>query len=189
MTTLPKFPLQYGKEENLIRVIAAYAAKRAGEIGAENVFNFSIGNPNVPAPARLTEALHEILNTVPAAQLHSYSPAAGLPWVRKAVADDLNARYGTDYAADDLYLTAGASGALAMAFYGLLFEGDEVIVFAPYYPEYIVYAESFGGKVVTIPCREEDFQLDPETLRAALTEKTKIVLLIRKITMPLRKSI
>ena len=61
MTTLPKFPLQYGKEENLIRVIAAYAAKRAGQIGAENVFNFSIGNPNVPAPARLTEALHEIL--------------------------------------------------------------------------------------------------------------------------------
>ena len=175
MTTLPKFPLQYGKEENLIRVIAAYAAKRAGEIGAENVFNFSIGNPNVPAPARLTEALHEILNTVPAAQLHSYSPAAGLPWVRKAVADDLNARYGTDYAADDLYLTAGASGALAMAFHGLLFEGDEVIVFAPYYPEYIVYAESFGAKVVTIPCREEDFQIDPETLRAALTEKTKIV--------------
>ena len=81
MTTLPKFPLQYGREENLIRVIAAYAAKRAGQIGAENVFNFSIGNPNVPAPARLTEALHEILNTVPAAQLHSYSPAAGLPWV------------------------------------------------------------------------------------------------------------
>ena len=175
MTTLPKFPLQYGKEENLIRVIAAYAAKRAGQIGAENVFNFSIGNPNVPAPARLTEALHEILNTVPAAQLHSYSPAAGLPWVRKAVADDLNARYDTDYAADDLYLTAGASGALAMAFHGLLFEGDEVIVFAPYYPEYIVYAESFGGKVVTIPCREEDFQIDPETLRAALTERTKIV--------------
>ena len=175
MTTLPKFPLQYGKEENLIRVIAAYAAKRAGQIGAENVFNFSIGNPNVPAPARLTEALHEILHTVPAAQLHSYSPAAGLPWVRKAVADDLNARYGTDDAADDLYLTAGASGALAMAFHGLLFEGDEVIVFAPYYPEYIVYAESFGAKVVTIPCREEDFQIDPETLRAALTEKTKIV--------------
>ena len=175
MTTLPKFPLLYGKEENLIRVIAAYAAKRAGEIGAENVFNFSIGNPNVPAPAVLTEKLHEILSTVPAAELHAYSPAAGLPWVRKAVADDLNAHYGTNYSADDLYLTAGASGALAMAFHGLLFEGDEVIVFAPYYPEYTVYAESFGAKVVTIRCREEDFQIDPAALKAALTEKTKIV--------------
>ena len=175
MTSLPKFPLQYGKEENLIRGIAAYAAKRAGEIGAENVFNFSIGNPNVPAPAVLTEKLHEILNTVPSSQLHGYTPAPGLPWVRVAVADDLNARYGTDYTADDLYLTPGASGALAMAFHGLLFEGDEVIIFAPYYPEYTVYAESFGGKIVTIRCREEDFQIDPEALRGAITERTKIV--------------
>ena len=175
MTKLPSDALQFGKEENLIRAIAGYAARRADEIGPENVFNFSIGNPNVPAPAALTEALRQILDTVPAAQLHAYSPAPGLQWVRKAVADDLNRRYGTDYTADDLYLTAGASGALAMAFKGLLLEGDEVIVFAPYYPEYTVYAECFGGKCVVVPCREADFQIEPEALAAAVTAKTKIV--------------
>ena len=127
------------------------------------------------APARSARRTSSTSASATRTCLPRYSPAAGLPWVRKAVADDLNARYGTDYAADDLYLTAGASGALAMAFHGLLFEGDEVIVFAPYYPEYQVYAESFGGRVVTIPCREEDFQIDPESLRAALTERTKIV--------------
>ena len=175
MTILPPDALQFGKEENLIRVIAGYAAQRAEEIGAENVFNFSIGSPNVPAPASLTEKLRELLDSVPAAQLHAYTPAAGLPRVRSAVADDLNARYGTSYTAEDLYLTPGASGALAMAFKGLLLEGDEVIVFAPYYPEYAVYAECFGGKVVTIRCREEDFQIEPEALRSAITERTKIV--------------
>ena len=175
MTTLPQNPLKFGKEENLIRAIAGYAAQRAAEIGAENVFNFSIGNPNVPAPAVLTQRLKELIETVPPAQLHAYSPAAGLPWVRRAVAEDLNRRYGTDYSEHDLYLTAGASGALTMAFKGLLLEGDEVVLFAPYYPEYAVYTESFGGKVVTLRCRETDFQIQPEALRDAITEKTKIV--------------
>ena len=175
MTTLPQNPLKFGKEENLIRAIAGYAAQRAAEIGAENVFNFSIGNPNVPAPAVLTQRLKELIETVPPAQLHAYSPAAGLPWVRRAVAEDLNRRYGTDYSEHDLYLTAGASVALTMAFKGLLLEGDEVVLFAPYYPEYAVYTESFGGKVVTLRCRETDFQIQPEALRDAITEKTKIV--------------
>ena len=175
MTKLPQDSLQFGKEENIIRIIAAYAAKRAGEIGAENVFNFSIGSPNVPAPPVVREALTDILATVPPAQLHAYSPAAGFPWVRQAVADDLNRRYGTAYGADDLYLTAGSSFALSMAFKGLLLEGDEVILLAPYYPEYTVYATCFGGKLVTVNCREEDFQIDLDALKAAITEKTKIL--------------
>ena len=177
MTKLPQDALQFGKEENIIRVIAAYAGKRADEIGAENVFNFSIGSPNVPAPPIVAEKLKEILEIVPPAKLHAYTPAPGLPWVRQAVADDLNRRYGTSYGADDLYLTAGSSLALSMAFKGLLLEGDEVILLAPYYPEYTVYAACFGGKLVTVNCREEDFQIDLEALRAAITEKTKIVVI------------
>lgn len=171
----PQDALQCGKEQNLIRVISEYAAKRAAEIGAENVFNFSIGNPNVPAPEIVTETLMEILSTVPPAQLHSYTPAPGLPWVREAVAEDLNRRYGTDYTAGNLYLTAGASAALAIVMKAILLPGDEVILFAPYYPEYVIYGESFGGKMVTVGLRDGDFQIDLEALEAAITEKTKIV--------------
>lgn len=175
MTILSNDALRFGAEPNVIRDIAGYAAERAAEIGKENVFNFSIGNPNVPAPKALTEKLKELLETIPPEELHAYSPAPGYAWVRKAVADDLNRRYGTDYSENDLYLTAGASGALAMAFKGLLRPGDEAILFAPYYPEYKVYIEAFGGKPVILKCREEDFQIDPAALRAALTERTKIV--------------
>lgn len=171
----PQDALQCGKEQNPIRVISEYAAKRAQEIGAENVFNFSIGNPNVPAPDIVNQTLIETLQTVPAAQLHSYTPAPGLPWVRDAVAQDLNRRYGTEYSADDLYLTAGASGALAIVMKAILLPGDEVILFAPYYPEYAVYGESFGGKMVTVALRDGDFQIDLAALEAAITAKTKMV--------------
>ena len=167
--------LQCGKEQNPIRLISEYAAKRAQEIGAENVFNFSIGNPNVPAPDIVRETLLETLQTVPAAQLHSYTPAPGLPWVRYAVADDLNRRYGTDYTAGDLYLTAGASAALAIVMKAVLLPGDEFILFTPYYPEYKVYGEAFGGKMVTAGLRCGDFQIDLAALECAITEKTKLV--------------
>ena len=175
MIFLQSEALRFGAEPNVIRDIAGFAAGRAAEIGKENVFNFSIGNPNVPAPKALTEKLKELLETIPPEELHAYSPAPGYGWVRKAVAEDLNRRYGTDYGENDLYLTAGASGALTMAFKGLLQPGDEVILFAPYYPEYKVYIEAFGGKPVILKCREADFQIDPAALLAALTERTKIV--------------
>ena len=175
MTFLQSEALRFGAEPNVIRDIAGFAAGRAAEIGKENVFNFSIVNPNVPAPKALTEKLKELLETIPPEELHAYSPAPGYGWVRKAVAEDLNRRYGTDYGENDLYLTAGASGALTMAFKGLLQPGDEVILFAPYYPEYKVYIEAFGGKPVILKCREADFQIDPAALLAALTERTKIV--------------
>lgn len=173
----PQDALQCGKEQNLIRVISEYAAKRAQEIGAENVFNFSIGNPNVPAPEIVTETLTEVLNTVPAAELHSYTPAPGLPWVREAVAEDLNRRYSTDYSAGDLYLTAGASAALAIVMKAVLLPGDEVIQFAPYYPEYAIYAAGFGGKVVTVGLRAGDFQIDLEALEAAVNPNTRILVI------------
>ena len=172
---LPQDALQCGKEQNLIRVISEYAAKRAQEIGAENVFNFSIGNPNVPAPDIVNETLIEVLNTVPAAQLHSYTPAPGLPWVRDKVAEDLNRRFGTNYTAGDLYLTAGASAALAIVMKAVLLPGDEIIQFAPYYPEYAIYGECFGGKMVTVGLRQADFQIDLEALEAAINENTKII--------------
>ena len=173
---LPESILAYGREDNAIRETAAYAARRAGEIGAENVFNFSIGNPNVPTPPIVTESLTRLLQTLPPETLHAYTPAPGLPQVRKAVADDLNARYGTAYASDDLYLTAGASAALAIACRAMLLPGDEVIIFAPYFPEYTVFAGVCGAKPVILKCREADFQIDTDAFAAAVTERTKLVI-------------
>ena len=173
---LPEIMLQYGREDNAIRETAAYAAGRAAQIGAENVFNFSIGNPNVPAPAVVTESLTRLLQTVPPETLHAYTPAPGLPQVRAAIADDLNMRYGTDYTAADLYLTAGASAALAIACRAVLNPGDEVIIFAPYFPEYAVFANVCGAKPVILKCREEDFQIDLDAFEAAVTERTRLVI-------------
>lgn len=174
---LPQDALKFGKAGNLIREIAGYAAARAAEIGTENVFNFSIGNPNVAAPEVVTQTLHKLLDTVPSVDLHAYTAAPGIYAVRQAIADYLRAQFDVDYSADDLYMTAGASGALAIVCKALLLPGDEVIVFAPYYPEYTVYAECFGGVPVILKCRERDFQVDMAQLEAAITEKTKIVII------------
>lgn len=174
---LPQDALKFGKAGNLIREIAGYAAARAAEIGTENVFNFSIGNPNVAAPEVVAQTLHKLLDTVPSVDLHAYTAAPGIYAVRQAIADYLRAQFDVDYSADDLYMTAGASGALTIVCKALLLPGDEVIVFAPYYPEYTVYAECFGGVPVILKCRERDFQVDMAQLETAITEKTKIVII------------
>ena len=173
---LPQDSLRYGKEGNLIREIAGYAAARAAEIGAENVFNFSIGNPNVAAPDVVAQTLRRLLDTMPSVELHAYTPAPGVYAVRQAIVEHLRAQFGVDCSADDLYMTAGASSALTIACKALLLPGDEVIVFAPYFPEYTVYAETYGGVPVILKCREPDFQIDMAQLEAAITEKTKLVI-------------
>lgn len=173
---LPQDSLRFGKEGNLIREIAGYAAARAAEIGAENVFNFSIGNPNVAAPEVVAQTLRQLLDTMPSVELHAYTAAPGVYAVRQAIVDHLRAQFDVDYSADDLYMTAGASGALAIACKAILLPGDEVVVFAPYYPEYTVYAACFGGVPVVLKCRESDFQIDMAQLEAVITEKTKIVI-------------
>lgn len=174
---LPQDSLKFGKAGNLIREIAAYAGARAAEIGAENVFNFSIGNPNVAAPAVVEQTLRQLLDTVPSVDLHAYTAAPGIYAVRQAIVDYLRAQFDVHYSADDLYMTAGASAALAIVCKAVLLPGDEVIIFAPFYPEYSVYAECYGGVPVILKCRESDFQIDMAQFEAAITEKTKIVII------------
>lgn len=174
---LPQDSLKFGKAGNLIREIAAYAAARAAEIGAENVFNFSIGNPNVAAPEVVAQTLRQLLDTMPSVDLHAYTAAPGVHAVRQAIVDYLRVQFDVDYSPDDLYMTAGASAALAIVCKAVLLPGDEVIIFAPFYPEYSVYAECFGGVPVILKCRESDFQIDMAQLEAAITEKTKIVII------------
>ena len=142
----------YGAAKSAIREIAGYGAARRAQVGAENVFDFSIGNPSVPAPDAVCASIVRALE-LPPTQLHSYTPAPGLPFVREAVAASLTRRFAAECgdapvaAAGDLYLTCGASASISITLQALLEpgEGDEVIVIAPYFPEYRVFTETSGG--------------------------------------------
>ena len=127
-----------GASKSSIREIAAYGSRRKAEIGADKVYDFSLGNPSVPAPAEVKESIEKSLELNPVA-LHSYTPAAGLPFVRDAVAEHLNKEYGTSYKGGDLYLTCGAAASLTITFHAIANPGDEIIVIAPYFPEYKVF--------------------------------------------------
>ena len=133
----------YGASKSSIREIAAYGARRKQEIGPENVFDFSLGNPSVPAPDEVRDAIAHAL-TLPAVALHGYTPASGLPAAREAVANSLNRRFGTSYTAEDLYLTCGAAASISIVLNAIVNDGDEVIVIAPYFPEYRVFIENAG---------------------------------------------
>ena len=173
---LPKRILDYGKSGNVIREISEYGKQRAREIGPENLYDFSIGNPSVPCPEQVTQTLISLLQTVPAKKLHAYTAAPGDPGVRQAVADYLNGRFGRHCSGEGIYLTAGAAAALAISLTALLNPGEEVILPAPFFSEYVVYTEQAGGVPVIVPCRS-DFQLDVDVIERAITEKTRVLLL------------
>ncbi len=167
-----------GVKKSVIREIFEYAKLRKAEIGAENVFDYSIGNPSVPAPETVKESLLALLNETDPAKLHGYTSAQGDPEVRRAIADYLNKTYDANASADLIYLTVGAAAALTISLNAVLSDGggDEVIVFAPFFPEYRVFVEKAGGELVAVPCRESDFQIDLEAFERAITPKTKAVI-------------
>ena len=165
-----------GKKRSVIRELFEYGNKRKAEIGDENVFDFSIGNPNAPVPKAVEEELVRLLTERNPVEIHGYTSAPGSAAARSAIADDLNRRFGTDFGAEHLYLTCGAAASLTISFSALVEEGGEVIIFTPCFPEYRVYIETAGGKPVAVPCREEDFQIDFERLESALNEKTSAVI-------------
>ena len=160
-----------------IRDIFEEGKKLAEIYGAENIYNFSIGNPSVEPPAIVNETLKEILDTEPALSLHGYPANVGHPEVRQHIADYLNQTYGCHYTVDGIVMTSGAASAIALLCNTLLDEGDEVITFAPYFWEYKSYVETFYGKLVPALCNMDTLQPDEATLRAAFSEKTKFVLI------------
>ena len=167
----------YGAAKSSIREIAAYGARRKAEIGEQNVFDFSIGNPSVPAPPQVRAAIEQAA-ALPPVELHSYTPANGLPFVRSAVADSLVRRFGPNAAnADDLYLTCGAAASLSITFHALCVPGDEVIVISPYFPEYRVWIECAGAKCVEVLADQKTFQVDVEAVGEAITSRTKAVVI------------
>ncbi|WP_028263533.1 pyridoxal phosphate-dependent aminotransferase [Atopobium fossor] len=166
-----------GAAKSSIREIAAYAAKRRAELGADKVFDFSIGNPSVPAPAAVGASIQKTIS-LPSVQVHGYTPAAGLPEVKEVVASSLCHRFGAQAARpQDLYLTCGAAASISITLHAISNPGDEVVVITPYFPEYRVWIEHAGATCVEVPSRADDFQIDVTALRAALTQRTKAVII------------
>lgn len=166
----------YGAQKSAIREISAYAQERKAQIGAENVFDFSLGNPSIPAPDAVRFSIEKNLS-LPATLLHGYTPAPGLPAAREAVAASLCRRFGDGTAtAADLYLTCGAAASLSITLGALVNPGDEVIVIAPYFPEYRVWIETAGATCVEVMADATTFQIDVPAVAAALTERTKAVI-------------
>lgn len=168
---------QLGEKRSVIRELFEYGNARKAEIGADNVFDFSIGNPSVPPPPEVNAELTRLLAEEDPLSLHSYTSAPGDVKVRAAIADQLNRTYGTAFSAGDLYMTVGAAASLTISLSAVLEEGDEVILFAPYFPEYAVFVETAGGVPVVVPSRAGDLQIDLDTLNAALTPRTRAVII------------
>lgn len=169
--------VQLGKVRSSIRELFEYGKKRKAEIGDKNVFDFSLGNPSVPAPAEVSAAIKEIVDTYDPVILHGYTSAQGDYSVRKTLADYTNARFNTSLNADCFYMTCGAAASLTITLNALLNSGEEVIVVAPFFPEYRIFVEHAGGKLVAVKAQEGTFRLDLNNIENALTEKTKAVII------------
>ncbi len=169
--------LQLGTKRSVIREIFEYGKIRAGEIGAENVYDFSLGNPNVPAPECVKEALLELLNSNDSNVLHSYTSAQGDTGVRKTIADSINERFGTNVTANHIYMTVGAAASLCICAKALTMPGDEFITFAPFFPEYRVFVESVGAKLKVVPVNTDNFQIDFKSFKALLSPNTKAIIM------------
>ena len=164
-----------GTARSVIRELFEYGKVRAAQVGAENVFDFSIGNPSVPSPAAVNETAIRLLQEQPDL-IHAYTSAQGAADARERFASSLNRRFDARCTPDRLYLTVGAAASLCCVFNGLTCPGDEFIVFAPYFPEYKVFIEGAGAKMVLIPPEIEGFQIDFDAFEKALSPHTKGVL-------------
>ena len=151
---------------------------RLAEIyGAENVYDFSLGNPNVPAPQAVKQAMIELLDESDPVVLHGYTNSnSGYADVRQTVAESVNERFGTAFTGENIVMTVGAAGGLNVIFKTLLNPGDEVIAFAPYFGEYRSYTNNYDGVLVEISPNTENFQPKLEEFKEKITPKTKIVI-------------
>ena len=163
--------------KSVIREFSEFAAARGKEIGYENVFDYSLGNPSVPVPDDYTKEMEELLKTKTSMELHGYSPSLGLPVFKESVAASLNRRFGMNYTPEYIFPTSGAAGALAHALRCVTRPGDEVLTFAPYFPEYGPYVNLTGAVLKVVPADTESFQINFEKLAEMLNENTAAVLI------------
>ena len=167
---------ELGSKRSVIREIFEYGNQRKKEVGAENVYDFSLGNPSVPAPKAVEQAIRKILDTEDPMAIHSYTSAQGSEECREALAKSLNQRFKTHFTADNFYMTVGAAASISICFKALANEGDEFITFAPFFPEYQCFVEAAGGKLVVVPAKEDDFQIDFTQFEKLCNERTKAVI-------------
>ena len=167
-----------GSKRSIIREIFEYSKTRAKEIGAEKVYDFSLGNPSVPAPAEVNDCIRELMDTQDSVLLHGYTSAQGDATVRKAIADKINNSFGVGITPDLIYMTCGAAASLSICLKALIEEGsgDECIVFAPFFTEYRVFIENAGGKIVISQPEEKTFQVNIADLESRITPSTKAVI-------------
>lgn len=165
-----------GTNRSVIRDLFEYGNKRKAQIGAENVFDFSLGNPNVPAPESVKEVLADLIQKEDPVALHSYTSAQGDAKVRQAIAEYVNGQHGTSLTADNFYMTVGAAASLTISLKALAEPEDEFIVFSPFFPEYRVFVEGVGAKLVVVESDPKDFQIDKEAFRSTVTPHTKGVI-------------
>ncbi|TPF86070.1 aspartate aminotransferase [Bifidobacterium sp. UTCIF-37] len=163
--------------KSVIRTLSEYATARGKEIGYENVFDYSLGNPSVPAPADFSRTMVDLYEHGDPVAIHGYSPSLGIPSVKDAIAESLNRRFDMDYTGNHIFPTTGAAGALAHAMRAVTKPGDEVITFAPYFPEYQPYVEGTGAHLTVIPADTENFQINFEAFEAALNPGVQAVLI------------
>ena len=163
--------------KSVIRQISEWSTARGAEIGYENVFDYSLGNPSVPAPQKFTDVCLDLLEHVDPVTLHGYTPTLTLPDVRAKVAESLNRRFGMDYTGDHIFMTTGAAGALAHAVRCIAVPGQNIVTFAPFFPEYKPYVEGAGLTLRVAPPRCEDFQVNFDVLDSLVDENTAAILI------------
>ena len=167
---------ELGNKRSVIRDIFEFGNQRRAQIGAENVYDFSLGNPNVPAPADVNETIRALLDTQSDSYLHGYTSAQGDAHTREAVASDLNRRFGTSFHKDNFYMTCGAAASLKITLTALFAPGDEFIVFTPFFPEYRVFVETCGAKLVAVQSDQDTFQIDFPALERSLSPSVKALI-------------
>ena len=165
------------ERKSVIRELSEYAVARGKEIGYENVFDYTLGNPSVPVPDSYNESLIRLIGEKSSMDLHGYSQSLGIREVRAAVAESLNKRFGMNYSLDHIFMTSGAAGAIAHAVRLVTVPGDEVLTFAPYFPEYGPYVNHTGAVLKVVPPNTKDFQINFEAFESMINEKTMAVLI------------
>ena len=162
--------------KSVIRNLSEYAVARGKEIGYENVFDYTLGNPSVPVPDAVNKTMIELLSTKSSIELHGYSQSLGIPEVRVKVAVSLNRRFKMNYTMDHIFMTSGAAGAIAHAIRLVTIPGDEILTFAPFFPEYNPYVNLSGAVLKVVPADVKSFQINFEAFESMINEKTMAVL-------------
>lgn len=169
--------LALGKAPSVIRETFEYGLRRAAEIGKENVFDFSLGNPSVPAPESVHDSMRRLMDEMDSVQLHGYTSAIGAEPTREAIAEDINKRFQAGISAQDIYITCGAAASLTVTLHAVLCPGDVCMTFAPFFPEYRVFVEAAGAKLIAVPADLVDFQMNLKAFAELITPETKAIII------------